>query len=259
MTNQTNEQTPSKRTSTIGRKLFAGTTLAIIATSLTAMPAQALKGGVPLTEAPSWAAAVLRADGSAGCTGTLIDEEWVLTAFHCLANEIPTSVRIGSPDKTDGGEVIGVETTIAHPEAGIDWELGRITGPDLALLKLERPATGTPLPLGSADDADDPANLAAFGWGYLDWDATPTNILHRLDIEGDELTDCASGEPLVQRVCLSRADGSGILPGDSGGPLVAETADGAAIVGVAVAARPGESVWVDLTAYTDWVEDALAS
>src|SRR5215216_581441 len=88
------------------------------------------------------------------CTGTLINNDWVLTARHCADDGTPTRVELAGENRT-------ITSWIAHPDL------------DLALARLDRPIAiaGRPYgyrrPIGAAP----PAMSQAFDcYGYSSGD-----------------------------------------------------------------------------------------
>ncbi|MFJ4225438.1 S1 family peptidase [Microbacterium sp. NPDC089695] len=220
-----------------------------------ASPALAITGGDESDTPEPWVASV-QFGGDHHCTGTLIDENWVLTAYHCVAVELPEGVRLGSNDHTEG-EFVGIEEVINHPDAWFDPETREMFGPDLALLKLSE--TTTIEPMRVADELPDRSSpMKTFGWGFLDWDATPTTLLHELDVTLSPAGDCPPANDYAPaRLCMIDPSGSGIVPGDSGGPLIADTAEGRRLVGTSNSAAPGVSVWTDVTLFSTWIQDQI--
>lgn len=78
------------------------------------------------------------------CTGSLVRDDWVLTAAHCGNDGIPTQVLIGDAESfVDGpGHVVtklGVEKWIAHPDYSPLTDAN-----DIALIKLAGKASSVP-------------------------------------------------------------------------------------------------------------------
>jgi secreted trypsin-like serine protease len=195
------------------------------------------------------------------CTGSLIGEQWVLTASHCVLDE---GRIIGSP----GGFPLFLGTTFkivigqtdlrtAGPENvyTADWTDVRSVDPgnlfslkgDIALIRLDRPASQRAIRIPGASQAADAAALTApgrsatvVGWGLTDETAPAvTDVLRQVDVPLVSDADCRAAYPTMDffgivfgfdastMICAGLPDGGkDSCQGDSGGPLMAAASDG---------------------------------
>lgn len=86
-----------------------------------------------LANEPQFGATARLQIGASTCSGTLINNEWILTAAHCFDNQ-PNPFVVASV----GGSFVFSDEVIIHQ----DWTPGQFTlGGDLALIHLSTPVT----------------------------------------------------------------------------------------------------------------------
>ncbi|MEU8661412.1 S1 family peptidase [Actinoplanes philippinensis] len=226
---------------TPARLLLAAITLGGLLAPVSAAAAPPVVGGGRASQDYSFMAYL------PGCTGTLIKDNWVVTAGHCPT---PGTVRVGSIDRTQGGTVVGVRRAVSHPRI------------DVKLLELAAPAPYAPAPVPAESGAAGTVTRI-IGWGQTC--AAPgcgpvPRIANELDTTILADTRC-SGIDGPHEICTSNPGNvAGACYGDSGGPQVRLIDDRWALIGVTSRAGTnspvcgtGPSVYGDLPSIRPWL------
>jgi len=219
---------------------------------------------------------VLYVNGRFSCGGSIINENYVMTAAHCCAissSAAAFTVRVGAHNIGVNNEATArnhvASKIIRHPLYGSNPS----TRQDFCLLKLAQPIVFD-ANVKSVHLADESVGLVGdkcyvTGWGNQE-SFKPTQILREADVTIQSNADCAKAwsvigaNPIVpEQVCVSDP-WKGSCNGDSGGPLVCPDAEGEyKLVGVVswgsgggqCGLRPG--VYARISTALEWIATSI--
>jgi snapalysin len=186
-----------------------------------------------------------------GCTGSLITATWAVTAKHCGT---PSSVRVGSIDRSSGGTVVSVRRAVSHSRS------------DIKLLELATAVSYAPAPIPTTSGAVGTATRI-IGWGQTcpnrGCGAAP-RVANELDTSIVADSRC-SGIDASYEICTNNTNGNaGACYGDSGGPQVRQISGRWSLIGVTSRAgnnsatcATGPSIYGDLPAIRTWVDQQV--
>jgi secreted trypsin-like serine protease len=209
------------------------------------------------------------------CTGTLIGEDLILTAGHCVFSEA-AEIKVSFGVTQIGDNTPPMQDVIAyrrHP----DYKKSENERNDVAVIRFKGPRPSDSefavLPPNTQTlTIGQPFTAVGFGWS--------TGKIHRFDIPDgggilrqvsrqiDEVTD--RGFAFV----TNQLDGKGVCFGDSGGPALVYEQDRAVIFGIASGIFPSsstvdihdlefdacsqKSIYMKVQPYNSWIRKAVA-
>ena len=195
----------------------------------------AIVGGDDITiEQAPWQIS-LRQFGGHICGGTIISEDWIVTAAHCVDSGVSNMTVVAGTSTRRG---VGQERTIVGGQIAAGYTQPS-RGKDFALLQLNAPLTldgvrTRAIPYITETEASqgltDPGVIASVsGWGTLSSGGSSPNQLQRVDIPIVSLTEAQRVYGTLTSDQLPAGvpeGGRDSCQGDSGGPLVVSGPDG---------------------------------
>ncbi|EDY84175.1 Trypsin domain protein [Verrucomicrobiia bacterium DG1235] len=235
-------------------------------------------GGVesPAGDYP-WMGALVRIDEedlakAQFCGCSLIDEQWILTAAHCLDGSKVGEIAVAFGDGDLAGEniVVPIDLIVMHPEFFDVIDLEN----DLALARLVRPVEDVE-PVALSDDSELVAAgepVRVIGWGLTDLvQNDPGRVsklrqadLNVLDRDWINSADILNGGVADRMLPIGKLDPVVTSSfGDSGGPMIVRDGGEDRLAGVTswgtgcfTHVLP-YSVYTDVIPYFDWIDTVL--
>ena len=204
------------------------------------------------------------------CGAAMVSRMYVVTNAHCVTDWDGNAVdpqllhlRIGSHNRLEGGEVVGVEAVLPH--ADWDWGVGDNPVADIALLRLDTYVQLQPFEvapkLGKSNTV-----TRLLGWGSTEPSGegpAPLN-LQELDTKLVKAEMCADAGITAGELCVANQNSTdGPCFGDSGGPALQKVGSNRwSLVGStsrmgAEWCGEGNVVYTDLTYYRKWMYEVM--
>jgi secreted trypsin-like serine protease len=232
------------------------------------MPSTKILGGIESKQGDwPWIVALLRARvadmySAQYCSGSLIDDTWVLTAAHCVEGQTASAIEVavGVFDLEHfSGNRTSVESIYMHPEYNKASHKN-----DIALLELKQASSQPIITLFSGESKEEaPPSmlgrmLTAIGWGMADgrgiwyWPEKlrQVNLPVRADSDCNNIYPIPASPLSSSQICAGYYEGKDVCNGDSGGPVVSQIDGDWVHIGLVSFGAPCDDYWGWYGVYT---------
>jgi len=209
-------------------------------------------------------------DGAYFCGGSVISDEYILTAAHCADGFSSFEVIIGAHEVKNPSEEGHLETTTGEAFVHPGWDSWDLAN-DMAILKVDKISFNdyvSPICLPSQSEVGEAfvgETMTVSGWGReSDSSSSIARFLNFVSAPIISNKECNDVYGIVGDgvICISTDGGKGTCNGDSGGPLVMENSSktynqyGVVSFGASAGCEAGYPAgFTRVTEYLDFIAD----
>jgi len=223
-----------------------------------------------------WIVSMIMPDGYWFCGGTILTENYVVTASHCVEGMKPNEalIRIGDHDNDDSKDTdyhkkqtIKIKKIIMHSK----YDPNSVNN-DIALLKLGTKidfkkfgGTVAPICLPESLRAYTGEKVIVAGWGLLEDGGKQPDKLRKVELEAISMQSCRNEFKydkswITSRMMCTFEENKDACQGDSGGPLIWRNDDrdrfelvGVVSWGIGCASKHHPGVFTKLSYFLSWI------